>query len=159
MDGGVPADDEVTSLTARGGTPGGPGWPVAFTTTHWSVVLDAQGESPEAQEALEKLCRVYWRPIYGFVRRQGHTPEEAQDLTQSFFAFLLERKGLDTVGPEKGRLRSFFLASVRNFLANAHRSAMAGKRGHGRPALSLEELVGREHAHLATRHFDRRSNL
>jgi RNA polymerase sigma-70 factor (ECF subfamily) len=87
-------------------------------------------------------------PIYGFVRRQGHTPEEAQDLTQGFFAFLLERKGLDTVGPEKGRLRSFFLASVRNFLANAHRSAMAGKRGHGRPALSLEELVGREHAHL-----------
>ena len=120
----------------------------AFVTTHWSIVLTAQGESPEAREALEKLCRNYWWPIYGFVRRQGHTPEEAQDLTQSFFAFLLERKGLDTVGPEKGRLRSFFLASVRNFLANAHRSAMAGKRGHGRPALSLEELVGREHAHL-----------
>ena len=120
----------------------------AFVTTHWSIVLTARGESPEAREALEKLCRNYWWPIYGVVRRQGHTPEEAQDLTQSFFAFLLERKGLDTVGPEKGRLRSFFLASVRNFLANAHRSAMAGKRGHGRPALSLEELVGREHAHL-----------
>jgi RNA polymerase sigma factor (sigma-70 family) len=117
----------------------------AFVTTHWSMVLTARGESPEAHEALEKLCRNYWWPIYGFVRRQGHTPEEAQDLTQSFFAFLLERKGLDTVGPEKGRLRSF---SVRNFLANAHRSAMAGKRGHGRPALHLEELVGREHAHL-----------
>jgi DNA-directed RNA polymerase specialized sigma24 family protein len=82
------------------------------------------------------------------VRRQGHTPEEAQDLTQSFFAFLLERKGLDTVGPEKGCLRSFFLASVKNFLANARRSAMTGKRGHGRPALRLEELVGREHPHL-----------
>ena len=120
----------------------------AFVTTHWSIVLAARGESPEAGAALEKLCRNYWWPIYGFVRRQGHTPEEAQDLTQSFFAFLLERKGLDTVGPEKGRLRSFFLASVKNFLANAHRSAMAGKRGHGRPALHLEELVGREHAHL-----------
>jgi RNA polymerase sigma factor (sigma-70 family) len=120
----------------------------AFVTTHWSIVLTARGESPEAREALENLCRNYWWPIYGFVRRQGHTPEEAQDLTQSFFAFLLERKGLDTVGPEKGRLRSFFLASVKNFLANAHRSAMAGKRGHGRPALRLEELVGREHAHL-----------
>ena len=120
----------------------------AFVTTHWSIVLTARGESPEAREALEKLCRNYWWPIYGFVRRQGHNPEEAQDLTQSFFAFLLERKGLDTVGPEKGRLRSFFLASVKNFLANAHRSATAGKRGHGRPALRLEELVGREHAHL-----------
>ena len=120
----------------------------AFVTTHWSMVLTARGESPQAHDALEKLCRNYWWPIYGFVRRQGHTPEEAQDLTQSFFAFLLERKGLDTVGPEKGRLRSFFLASVKNFLANSHRSAMAGKRGHGRPALPLEELVGREHAHL-----------
>lgn len=120
----------------------------AFVTTHWSMVLTARGESPEAREALEKLCRTYWWPIYGFVRRQGQTPEEAQDLTQSFFAFLLERKGLDTVGPEKGRLRSFFLASVKNFLANAHRSAAAGKRGYGRPALPLEELVGREHAHL-----------
>lgn len=112
------------------------------------MVLTAQGDSPEADKALEKLCRTYWWPIYGFVRRHGHSPEEAQDLTQSFFAFLLERKGLDTVGPDKGRLRSFFLASVKNFLANARRSAMASKRGHGCPALSLEELVGREHAHL-----------
>src|SRR5215469_4176966 len=119
----------------------------AFATTHWSIVLSARGESPAACEALEKLCRNYWWPIYGFVRRQGHTPEEAQDLTQGFFAFLLERKGLDTVRPEKGRLRSFFLASVKNFLANAHRSAMAGKRGHGRATLCLEELVGGEHAH------------
>ena len=60
MDGGVPADDEVTSLTARGGASGGPGWPVAFTTTHWSVVLTAQDESPAAHEALENLCRTYW---------------------------------------------------------------------------------------------------
>ena len=120
----------------------------AFVTTHWSMVLTARGESPEAREALEKLCRTYWWPIYGFVRRQGHTPEEAQDLTQSFFAFLLERKGLDTVEPEKGRLRSFFLASVKNFLANAHRRAMAGKRGHGRVALHLEELVRGEYSHL-----------
>src|SRR5262249_34598161 len=120
----------------------------AFVTTHWSIVLTARGESPEAREALEKLCRNYWWPIYGFVRRQGHTPEEAQDLTQSFFAFLLERKGLDTVGPEKGRLRSFFLASVRNFLANAHRIPMAGKRGSGRRAVGWKELVGGEHAHF-----------
>jgi RNA polymerase sigma factor (sigma-70 family) len=112
------------------------------------MVVAAQGDSPEADKALEKLCRTYWWPIYGFVRRQGYPPEEAQDLTQSFFAFLLERKGLDTLGPEKGLLRSFFLASVKNFLANARRSAMAAKRGHGRPALPLEELIGRERAHF-----------
>ena len=120
----------------------------AFATTHWSMVLTAQGDSPEADKALEKLCRTYWWPIYGFVRRQGHSPEEAQDLTQGFFAFLLERKGLDTVAPDKGLLRSFFLASVKNFLANARRSSMTGKRGHGRPVLPLDEFVGRERAHL-----------
>src|SRR2546421_4884079 len=110
MDGGVPADDEVTSLTARRG----PGWPVAFTTTHWSVVLAAQDESPAAQEALEKLCRTYWRPIYSFVRRQGIRPAEAEDITQGFFALLLERKDLNTVRKEKGRLRSYLLASVKH---------------------------------------------
>jgi RNA polymerase sigma factor (sigma-70 family) len=120
----------------------------AFATTHWSMVLTARGESPEAHAALERLCRIYWWPIYGYVRRQGHSPEEAQDLTQSFFAFLLERKGLDTVGPEKGLLRSFFLASVKNFLANARRSSMAAKRGQGRLALPLEQLFERERAHL-----------
>ena len=89
------ADDQVTSLTGvRGSAQDGR---VAFTTTHWSVVLEAQGESPAAQEALEKLCRVYWRPIYSFVRRQGAGPEEAQDLTQGFFALLLERRDLRAV--------------------------------------------------------------
>src|SRR5438128_7783934 len=75
----VPADDEVMSLTGLGGNGG-----AAFTTTHWSVVLEAQGQSPAAQEALEKLCRTYWRPIYSFVRRQGIQPEEAEDITQVF---------------------------------------------------------------------------
>jgi hypothetical protein len=68
----------------------------AFVTTHWSVVLVAQGESPSAQEALEKLCRIYWWPLYRFVRRQGYTPEEAQDLTQGFFAMLLERRDFES---------------------------------------------------------------
>jgi len=144
----VLAKDNGVSLSTIGSAAAGQNGVVAFATTHWSMVLTAQGESPEAHAALERLCRTYWWPIYGFVRRQDHTPEEAQDLTQGFFAFLLERKGLDTVGPEKGRLRSFFLASVKNFLANARRSAMAAKRGHGLPALPLEQLVGREHAHL-----------
>ncbi len=74
----------------------------AFVTTHWSVVLAAQGESAAAEEALEKLCRTYWWPLYGFVRRQGYAPEEAQDLTQGFFAMLLERRDLDAVPKGKG---------------------------------------------------------
>jgi len=121
---------------------------VAFTTTQWSVVLNAQGESPSAQEALEKLCRTYWWPLYGFVRRQGYSPEEAQDFTQGFFALLLERRDLDTVRREKGRLRSYLLASLKNFLAKAHRSATTVKRGEGRPLVPLEELLVRERADL-----------
>src|SRR5712672_3636477 len=121
---------------------------VAFTTTHWSVVLEAQRESPAAQEALEKLCRVYWWPLYGFVRRQGYTPEEAQDFTQGFFALLLERRDFDAVRREKGRLRSYLLASLKNFLAKAHRRATTIKRGEGRPLVPLEELLVRERADL-----------
>ncbi|PYK17581.1 MAG: RNA polymerase subunit sigma-24, partial [Verrucomicrobia bacterium] len=86
----------------------------AFATTHWSIVLTAQGRSPAADEALEKLCRTYWWPLYGFVRREGYKPEEAQDLTQAFFARLLERRDLETVRQEKGRLRSYLLASIKN---------------------------------------------
>ena len=121
---------------------------VAFTTTQWSVVLDAQGESPSAEEALEKLCRAYWWPLYGFVRRQGYSPEEAQDLTQGFSAMLLERRDLDAVRREKGRLRSYLLASLKNFLAKARRRAMTIKRGEGRPLVPLEELLVRERADL-----------
>jgi RNA polymerase sigma-70 factor (ECF subfamily) len=121
---------------------------VAFTTTHWSVVLAAQGESPAAQEALEKLCRIYWWPLYGFVRRQGYSPEEAQDLTQGFFELLLERKDLNAVRRERGRLRSYLLASLKNFLGKAHRRAMTVKRGQGRPLVPLEDLLARERADL-----------
>src|ERR1041385_1628144 len=96
---------------------------VAFTTTHWSVVLEAQSESPAAQEALEKLCRTYWRPIYGFVRRQGADPEQAKDLTQGFFALILERRDFDAVRKEKGRLRSYLLTSLKHFLTNEHQRA------------------------------------
>ena len=114
--------------------------PAAFATTHWSVVLEAQGETPAAQEALEKLCRVYWRPIYSFVRRQGPRQEEAQDLTQGFFALLLERRDLRSVRKEKGRLRSYLLTAVKHFLADEHRRAMAIKRGKGKQLIPLEEL-------------------
>ena len=119
---------------------------VAFTTTHWSVVLEAQGQSPAAQEALEKLCRTYWRPIYGFVRRQGAGPEEAEDLTQGFFALLLERRDLDAVRKEKGRLRSYLLTSLKHFLTNERSRATAIKRGQGQQLIPLDELREREHA-------------
>jgi RNA polymerase sigma factor (sigma-70 family) len=111
-------------------------------------VLTAQGQSPAAQAALEKLCRTYWWPLYGFVRRQGYSPEEAQDLTQGFFELLLERKDLDAVRREKGRLRSYLLTSLKNFLAKARRRELAVKRGKGQALVPLEELVTRERADL-----------
>ena len=108
------------------------------------MVLQAQGESPAAREALEKLCRTYWRPIYGFVRRKGVGPEEAKDLTQGFFALLLERRDLNTVRQEKGRLRSYLLTSLKHFLTNERNRAMAIKRGEGQRLISLEDLHERE---------------
>src|SRR5262249_53524331 len=121
---------------------------VAFNTTHWSVVLTAQGRSPAADEALEKLCRTYWWPLYGFVRRNGYNPEEAQDLTQGFFALLLERHDLDVVRREKGRLRSYLLTSLKNFLAKAKRRELTLKRCEGRALVPLDELRAGEHADL-----------
>jgi RNA polymerase sigma factor (sigma-70 family) len=115
-----------------------------FTTTHWSVVLEAQTESPAAQEALEKLCRTYWRPIYGFVQRQGIGPEEAKDITQGFFADLLERRSLSAVRREKGRFRSYLLGALKHFLADERRRAVAIKRGKGQRLIPLEELTADE---------------
>lgn len=117
---------------------------IAFFTTHWSVVLAARGDSMEAKAALEKLCRTYWWPLYGFVRREGYKPEEAQDLIQAFFARLLERKDLETVRQERGRLRSYLLASLKNFLSKARHRELTVKRGGGRPLVSLDDLLARE---------------
>jgi RNA polymerase sigma factor (sigma-70 family) len=111
-----------------------------FATTHWSVVLEAQGESPAAQDALEELCRTYWRPVYAFLRRQGVGPEEAEDITQGFFAQLLERRKFSALRKEKGRLRSFLLGALKYFLADERRRAMAIKRGKGQRLIPLERL-------------------
>jgi len=113
---------------------------VAFATTHWSMVLEAQGESPAAHDALEELCRTYWRPVYAFLRRQGVGPEEAEDITQGFFAQLLERRSLSAVRKEKGRLRSYLLGALKYFMADEQRRAMAIKRGKGQRLIPLEEL-------------------
>jgi RNA polymerase sigma-70 factor (ECF subfamily) len=135
-----PAEDEVTSATTFDSAAAGEHGGAAFTTTHWSVVLEAQGESPAAQEALEKLCRTYWRPIFAFLRRQDIPPAEAEDLTQGFFAELLERRSLSAVRKEKGRLRSFLIGGLKYFLANEERRTMAIKRGKGQRPIPLEEL-------------------
>jgi len=144
----VPAGNRVSSLTGVSSALTGQSGAIAFTTTQWSVVLNAQGESPSAKEALEKLCRIYWWPLYGFIRRQGYSPEVSQDLTQGFFAMLLERRDLDAVRREKGRLRSYLLASLKHYVAKAHRREMAIKRGEGKPLVPLQELMARERADL-----------
>src|SRR5437867_3896759 len=90
-----------------------------FETTHWSVVLLAgQNQSPQSAEALEKLCRTYWHPLYAFIRSKGTAEEEAQDLTQKFFARLLEKNDFDAVDPRKGKFRTFLLTALTHFLAN-----------------------------------------
>ncbi len=126
--------------------------PEPFTTTHWSVVLEAQGESSAAKEALEKLCRAYWRPIHSFVRRQGVGLEEAEDMTQGFFAQLLERRSLDDVRKEKGRLRSYLLGAVKHFLADEQRRTMARKRGRGVRPIPLEEMRADEQMEMEPIH-------
>jgi RNA polymerase sigma-70 factor (ECF subfamily) len=138
------ARDDVTSASAFGSTTAGEHAGAAFTTTHWSVVLEAQGESPAAQEALESLCRSYWRPIYAFVRREGTNAEEAKDVTQGFFALILERKDFQSVRQEKGRLRSFLLASLKHFMANERRDAATIKRGGGRTLIPLDEITAED---------------
>ena len=134
-------EDEITSLTKVGSESPGPRGRAIFSTTNWSVVLEAQGQSPAAQEALEKLCNTYWRPVYSFIRREGTGHEEAEDLTQAFFALLLQRRNFADVRKEKGRLRSYLLTSLKHFLVSQHRRAVTVKRGKGQQPVPLEELA------------------
>ena len=114
-----------------------------FLTTRWSLVLRAAGEmaqQPEAREALESLCRSYWHPLYFFVRRQGHAPEAAEDLTQDFFALLLSRPVLAGADVEKGRFRTYLLAVLKHLLAQTRERESAGKRGGGATLVPLDAL-------------------
>jgi RNA polymerase sigma factor (sigma-70 family) len=104
-----------------------------FVTTHWSVVLSAKdGDSPKFATALETLCRIYWHPLYTYVRRRGYSPADAEDLTQAFFAWLLERNWLERADQQRGRFRTFLLTSAGNFLSNEWDKARTQKRGSGR---------------------------
>ena len=101
-----------------------------FATTHWSLVLVAGLDgSSRAAEAMQQLCRAYWYPLYAFIRQRGSTPHDAQDLTQEFFAQLLKRRDMATVRREKGKFRSFLLASLQHFLTNERKKAGRLKRG------------------------------
>jgi RNA polymerase sigma-70 factor (ECF subfamily) len=115
------------------------GTKACFQETHWSVVLAAKNaESKKAAAALETLCRAYWPPLYAFIRQRGHSPEEAQDLTQEFFARFLKGNALATTSPEKGRFRSFLLAVLQHFLINEWHRGQCQKRGGGRNVISLD---------------------
>jgi RNA polymerase sigma factor (sigma-70 family) len=101
-----------------------------FRTTRWNIVLlSAQSQAPGCNEALAELCKLYWLPIYAFVRRHGYSPEDARDLTQGFFLELLQHKTLKRVERQNGKFRSFLLASLRHYLSNEARSARCLKRG------------------------------
>src|SRR6185503_3117238 len=114
--------------------------PEYFATTHWSVVLTAQRhDSTRAHAALSHLCQTYWYPLYAFVRRQGHSAHDAQDLTQEFFARLLAKNYLAVADRERGKFRSFLLAALKHFLANEWNRAQAAKRGGGCEIISLND--------------------
>jgi RNA polymerase sigma factor (sigma-70 family) len=114
-----------------------------FATTRWSVVLAAgQLESPESNQALATLCRVYWYPLYAYARRRFQRPDEAQDLTQGFFAELLEKDYLQSVDPKRGKFRAFLLVAFKHYLAKERDKAAAQKRGGGRRTLPLDFQVG-----------------
>jgi DNA-directed RNA polymerase specialized sigma24 family protein len=110
-----------------------------FHTTHWTDVLAAGAEDRgEAGQALARLCQTYWLPIYAFIRKRGHDPHQAQDLTQEFFAVFLEKRRVAQAVRERGRFRSFLMTSVENFLRNANERNQAQKRGGGKPLISLD---------------------
>lgn len=116
-----------------------------FATTRWTLVLAAgERDGAVAMEALEQLCRAYWFPLYAYVRRRGYDPHAAQDLTQGFFARLLERNDLAGLTREGGRFRSFLLTALNHFLVNEHEKSRAQKRGGGRLLLSLDETAAED---------------
>ncbi|MBV9126332.1 MAG: sigma-70 family RNA polymerase sigma factor, partial [Planctomycetes bacterium] len=141
----MPTDDPNLNLS-----PAGSG---RFATTRWSVVLAAgRCASPDSQVALTALCETYWYPLYAFVRRRGYRAEDAQDLTQEFFARLLEKGSLRAADRERGKFRSFLLSSFQHFLTQEWDRAHAQKRGGGRTLLSLDLAVGENRYHLEPAH-------
>ena len=118
-----------------------------FGTTHWSVVLAAEdGSAPGATQALEELCQTYWYPLYAYVRRRGYGVEDAQDLTQEFFARLIRKPRLGDAEPAKGRFRNFLLTALNNFLRNEWRRSRTAKRGGGQAFFRLNDTAEARYA-------------
>ncbi len=116
-----------------------------FRTTHWSVVLRARNDpSSKAREALAALCQLYWPPIYAYLRRTGHAPSDAEDLTQGFFVHLFEQDFLGHLQHQNGKFRSFLLVFLKNFLSDVRDKACSQKRGGGQTLISLDELEAEE---------------
>src|SRR6267154_384087 len=114
-----------------------------FVTTRWTLVVAASREAtPESREALSQLCELYWPPLYGFARRRGYSIEQAQDLTQSFFARFLEKHDVKTADPQRGRFRSFLLGAFKHFLANEYDREQTRKRGGGHVFRALGTTEG-----------------
>jgi RNA polymerase sigma-70 factor (ECF subfamily) len=134
-----------------------------FATTRWSLIVDAQSErTPQGQRALATLCELYWYPLYAYLRRRGHTAEDAQDLTQGFFSYLLEHSTLGVADRARGRFRSFLLAALNHYVSNVRDWERAQKRGGASPRLSIDTATAegrfvREPADLRTpdKVFDR----
>ena len=129
--------------------------PQAFPHTRWTIVMTAgRSDTPRAQAALAELCQTYWYPLYAFIRQRGHAPHDAQDLTQEFFARLLEKNSLADITRERGKFRSFLLASLKHFLVDEWRKAQSAKRGGGRvvslDAADAENRFAREPADAVT---------
>lgn len=126
--------------------------PRVFPNTRWSVVLAAtQRHSPESAAALEAICRAYWYPLYAYVRRCGQSPHDAQDLTQEFFCRLLEKNWLDSADREKGKLRSFLIVALKNFMSKEWRRASAQRRGGGQAHAQFDTAFA-ESRYAADRH-------
>jgi RNA polymerase sigma-70 factor (ECF subfamily) len=125
-----------------------------FPTTEWSAVLGAASTQPDrAAAALEKLCGRYWYPIYAFIRQNGNDVHKAEDLTQGFFAFVLEHHAFERAEPSKGRFRSFVLASLNNYILNEYDRTQTLKRGGGQRIISFDEALGEElYLHEAVDH-------
>lgn len=134
-----------------------------FAPTRWTVILSARDDPSGSAVALEDLCQAYWSPIYAYIRRQGRSPHDAQDLTQEFFARLLAKNYLADVDRDKGRFRSFLLASLKHFLCNERDKAGAQKRGGGRKLISIDAAAAESQCSFEPRNdvsadklFDRR---
>ena len=127
--------------------------PAQFATTHWSVVLTAgHSGAPDAEGALEALCQAYWYPLYVYVRRRGYGVEEAQDLTQEFFARLIGKHWLAEADARKGRFRNFLLTALNHFLANEWHRSHAAKRGGGQVLIALDDTAEARYAQEPVSH-------